>query len=334
MAATTLSAVVLANSTTSVTTIDNFYDRLRASKFGLRLDTETISRVEDDKHNTIDGYATNGYATNLYTALTYALNSDTTFFLYPQLIFTRNYRSVQGGANGGENYKLYDGYLAVRFDQNNILTEAGSGISLAASTRYYARVSSEARYWEQELGNLNLNIYARKQLASNFLLNSEFDLFFVNTDDKYRLEGIDAIARGKERRSTPTYKHDIYFIPEFVVNSEFSTYLQLLHHSQIARSSIAIDSYDEFSIAPGVNYGLGLNSGITLGYQLLTYVSKSHKQYRNNLQSTISLNYLMNTNFKIYLEAIAPMLNDSGALSWRTAKNGFTFELDLSLVAF
>ncbi|MBF0364138.1 MAG: hypothetical protein HQK50_01120 [Oligoflexia bacterium] len=313
-----VTAAPVAANTSSATTTSGTIDKLKAMKLSARLETETFTDREGSERSI------NSIATNLYPMLTYTPVENSSFWIYPQVAVARN-----NSYESETHYSINDGYVALRFDQMKILKEAQQGIDFSASSRYYARVTPDSRADSEQYGELNLRFYGNKKFGNRFSVYAEPRFYFVNTDDHLRIEGTAA----KNRRSTATYRHDIYLIPEYsIIKDRLAVYIQTLQSERTSRDSSAIDTYGEISTGPGVNYQV--NDKFALGALFGTYLYKSHKVTHSNLKLTASATYQLNPNFRIYGEAIAPFYDADGNLRGRHVRNNFTVEVDLSIVAF
>lgn len=307
----------MSTATTSTSTID----KLKAMKLSARLETESFTERENANTNV------SGYTTNLYPMLSYGYSESTSFWLYPQMVVSRDY-----ARKGETSYTYDDGYLAFRFDQIKILNQKQQGLDFSASTRYLARVSPKARSTYEQYGELNLRFYANKKFGDRFLVYAEPRLYFVNTKDRLRVEGEQAVVAG--RRSTATYRHDLYLIPEYtLIKDRLSIYVQTLQSESISsRNSSAIDSYDEISTGPGINFQF--NDKLGVGTLFSSYLSKSHQELNTNLKLTASATYQFSPQVRAYMEAIFPFYNENGKFDTQTTKHNYSVELDLSMVAF
>ncbi len=184
------------------------------SPFGVSLGTETqtFRREEERNISKIDSH--------LYPTVSYEVNEETSFKLYPDITYTRDNDSSK------VNYESTLSNAVLRWDQKKILSSFDENLDMKSSLRYYRNFGTSRDATKSD-GILNLRLYPNYKFSDNFTLKNEL-----------RFSGYNLRRTGKQDGAT--YSKELASVtPTYTVDSKLTVASDVIYESKHTKKADA-----------------------------------------------------------------------------------------------
>jgi hypothetical protein len=279
-----------------------------ASPYGFILESYTQTGRRGETETNISKFNT-----TLTPLLTYTVVPGSVFSIYPQFEAKRDDKTTT------THYVAQSNFLALKFAQNAILTEARNGVDFAADARFYSYISRNSKTEMEGSNRFQVRTYLTKNFTDKVKVYNENRFGFLDRNGTY--------TNAKTKYSN----YDVNVTPSYNFNNKWEAGTELHYYDNKAN----VTGQTLFVFAPLTTYRFSDALSVTGQVELLRLDSLDEKTFaRHEMEMTATVLYGLSSNVTAEFEATAPALADGGGFIGTEISDKMNFGLTLTMVGF